>query len=269
MVTEAASRVPVAVGRTRDIERHVLRLEDQLTQLRAQVRQAQQLAGLGTAAVTLAHEFSNLLTPIIAYAQSALATDDPALMRKALSVTATNTRMVSTMAERVLALGAANAPAREEVGVRQAVEDAAASLCRDVAKDGIRLVNEVDAALTVWFDPLQLTQVFFNLFLNARDAMGRTHNGRLTIRASTSREYATITVSDTGEGIPADLLPFVFDPLRSSKPAERAGKPRCGGLGLSLCRDLVTEGGGSIEVDSKPNSGTTFTILLPTAHDTR
>ena len=248
---------------TSTVESHVESLEARFEVLKAQVRQAQQLASLGGAAAMIAHEVSNLLTPIQSYAQTALESDDPALQKKALRVTLKNAQMLAAMSERVLEIGAAKPPVRQAVSIHTAAHDAVESLCRDLSKDGISLSVEVDQLLTVWADPLQLAQVLFNLFLNARNAMASMHQGRLVVTAARRQDRVVLKVADTGPGIPADLLANVFDPLQTSKPIDRNGRQRCAGLGLALCRDLVEENGGTINVTSKAGVGTTFTIILP------
>ncbi len=258
--------------RTRSAERRVAvaaSMEDRFAQLtaqfdvlKAQVRQAQQLAGLGTAAATIAHEVNNLLTPILSYADAALQSGDGPLAQKALTVTARNVRMLIAMSDRILELGAAKPRERESVRVRQAVDDALASLCRDPSKDGISLSIAVEESLTVFADPLQLRQVLFNLFLNAREAMAPSHSGRLSVTASSGPKGVAIEVRNTGPAIPPDLLPHLFEPFQSTKRATRDGKARCSGLGLALVRDLVEENDGTIDVSSD-QTGTTFRIRFP------
>ena len=121
----------------------------------------------------------------------------------------------------------------------------------------------IDESLTVQADSLQLQQVLFNLFLNAREAMSAGHSGRLTISASRREDSIIIEIRNTGNSIPADLLPHLFEPFQTSKPVEREGRRRCGGLGLALCRDLIEENQGAIAVSSAPGETTTFTITLP------
>jgi signal transduction histidine kinase len=213
----------------------------------------------------IAHEANNLLTPILSYADYALNADDPQLMKKALSVTSKNVRILVGMSERLLAISAAAPPKRGPVHVRATAEDALAALCRDLSKDGITLTVDVPESLTVYADALQLQQVLFNLLLNAREAMAPQHGGRLTISASpVGNNQVAIRVHNSGPPIPAELLPHVFDALQTSKPPERNGRRRCGGLGLALCRDLVEENGGAIAAESSPEQGTTFTIALST-----
>ncbi|UCE61102.1 MAG: hypothetical protein JSU63_04995 [Phycisphaerales bacterium] len=259
---------PVVEGSESAVEAHLGQLEDKLTLLKAQVHQAQQLAGLGTAAAMFAHEVSNLLTPILAYAQRALEEDDQPLQRKALTVTTKNVHMLMAMSERILEISAAKPTNRQAVPVKTVANDAQESLCRDLAKDGIRFIVKVDESLTVWADPLQLQQVLFNLFLNARSAMSASHNGRLTVTGACEGGEVVIEVKDTGKGIAPDLLTDVFNALQTSKPVEGDGPKRCAGLGLALCRDLIEENGGSISVASSLDEGTTFTIRLPAEEPT-
>jgi signal transduction histidine kinase len=231
--------------------------------LKAQVRQAQQLAGLGTAAAMIAHEVSNLLTPILSYAKVALASDNVQLQRKALDVTVQNVQMLIAMSDRVLEISAAKPAEREPVRLHNAIADALASLCRDLSKDGIRLSLKVGDSVTVRADALQIRQVFFNLFLNARQAMAREHSGSLTVSAEPTGNRVTVRVANTGTPIAPERLPHIFDPFESTKSANSNGRSRCSGLGLALCRDLVEENGGTIEVTSNSETGTVFTINLP------
>jgi signal transduction histidine kinase len=279
-------------------------LQEQFELLKARVRQAQQLAGLGSVGPTLAHEVNNLLTPIIGYATSALSSNDPELMTKALRVTVQNARIVVSMADRLLKLSAAKPAERTAVDVRQAVDNACAGLCRDLSRDGITFAVHVPANLAVRADELQFQQVLFNLFLNAREAMKGAHNGRLSVRAfpadgtpskgkavdvsragtsnaagshdesnppsaqagpsEASPRRVTIEVTNSGPAIPPDILPHIFDAFQSSKPITQ-GDAKCSGLGLALCRDLIEENDGTIRVTSDADRGTTFILTLPEA----
>ncbi len=247
------------------VEARLAELTGQFELLRSQVRQAQQLAGLGTAAATIAHEVNNLLTPILSYAEYAESTDDVALMKKTISVTLKNTRILVRMSERILELSSATPPTHEAVCLRRVVDDALESLCRDLSKDGVDVMIDVAESITVWGDHLQLQQVLFNLLLNAREAMAAQHGGRLVIKASREADFVELTINNTGPAIPPDVLPTIFEMLRSTKPTERSGRKRCGGLGLALCKDLISENGGTITATSDNEHGTTFTLRLRSA----
>lgn len=245
------------------VESRLGELQAQLDQLRSQVRQAQQLSALGAAAATIAHEFNNLLTPVLAYATAALGTDDTELHRKALTRCVKNVGLLVPMSQRILEIGAASTGTPEDVPVAQVVRDATESLCRDLAKDGINFVATIDESLTVRFVRLQLQQVLFNLFLNAREALCKVRGGRLTVSASCENDCVVLEVGNGGDPIPVALLPHVFESFQSSKTGSPAGEKRCSGLGLALCRDLVEENGGTISVTSDTETGTTFRLVLP------
>lgn len=257
-------RQPPSGQDTPSVEEQFAQLESQFQVLKAQVRQAQQLSSLGTAAATIAHEFNNLLTPVLSYAQVALGAEDVEIKNKSLSVTVKNVQMLIAMSERILEISAAKPARKENVSVKQAVDDALESLCRDLSKDGIQLNIHIEESLTVWVDALQLRQVLFNLFLNAREAMASSHSGRMTISAHPQAGQVVIEIMNSGKTIPPDLLPHIFDPLQTSKPMKSEGKLRCGGLGLALCHDLVEENAGTISVTSDETNGTTFTLTFPT-----
>ncbi len=249
------------------IEKHIKKLEERFTQLKAQVRQAQQLASMGKLACTIAHEFKNGLSPVLSYAQAAINSDDPALQRKALEVTIKNVHMIESMALRVLEMSAAKAMDRDHAPLHPIIEDAAACLCRDVSKDGITFRNNVDDSVKVWVDRLQVQQVFFNLFLNAREAMAPQKAGLLKVWTENVDGFVRVFVKDTGPGIDTEVLGNIFDSFVTTKNGEREGTVRAGGLGLALCRDLVEENGGTIQVSSQPGTGTVFTIELPANSD--
>ncbi len=248
---------------TLDIEAHLHALESQLDSLKAQVRQAQQLANLGVAAATISHEVNNLLTPVINFVEAALASDDTDLREKALRRTANNVRMLVKMSEKVLEVSAAKTSVGVETRLETVVESALESLCRDLSRDGIRLKTKIEEDLTVWVDPLQLQQVLFNLLLNARSAMAPAREGSIHIKADRLANEVVIEIADTGPGIGPEMLTRLFDPLQSSKSCQGNSSNRCSGLGLALCRDLIEENQGSIQVASQLDVGTTFTIRLP------
>lgn len=143
---------------------------------------------------------------------------------------------------------------------------------RRVLGPGVELIMQHGRDLgAVKVDQAQLEQVVFNLAANARDAMqGR---GRLTIRTANRTlenargagaedappgEYVSIEVADTGSGIPADVLPHIFQPYFTTKPTGVGT-----GLGPAMVFGIVRQSGGYLLVDTKPGIGTTFTVLLP------
>ncbi|HEX5701721.1 MAG TPA: ATP-binding protein [Pyrinomonadaceae bacterium] len=106
-------------------------------------------------------------------------------------------------------------------------------------------------------DPALVCQILDNLLSNAADAVGE-NDGRVTVRTARETDRALIEVADNGPGIPADLLPKIFDPFVSTK---RAGKGY--GLGLAICAALAEALGASLTVESKEGEGSRFRLWIP------
>ena len=247
------------------LQTQIRRLEEQFNRLKEQVRQTQQLAALGTAAAMMAHEYNNVMTPVVGYARVAAESNDPELMKKALSMTLRQASVLSAMSDRILGLAVNEAQSFEPVKLKAVVVEAVASMCRDPAKDGITLSIDIADELTVLADDRQLRQVFFNLLLNARQAM-QNHHGRITIDAARAGDDGVETrVADTGCGIKPEHLDSIFEPFFTTRGPTEGGPRKGCGLGLALCHDIVTEHNGQITVQSQWGEGTTFTIALPSA----
>jgi two-component system NtrC family sensor kinase len=104
--------------------------------------------------------------------------------------------------------------------------------------------------------PSQINQVFMNLLVNAAQAIPQ--KGRITLKSGCSGDQVWVSVSDTGSGIPPEIMARIFDPFFTTKPVGKGT-----GLGLSVSYGIIEKHGGRIEVASQPGAGTTFTIWLP------
>ena len=116
-------------------------------------------------------------------------------------------------------------------------------------------VDIADNLLPVSGDPGQLQQAVIALATNALDAMG--DSGVLTIVGRNEDQKVVVDVSDTGVGIPPENLPKIFEPFFTTKEIGRGT-----GLGLAVCYGILTEHGGTLDVQSTVGAGTTFTITL-------
>ena len=243
--------------------------QEQLDTLRRQVLESQRLATIGTIAAVIAHEFNNLLTPIVSYSQYALTSaespsPDMEMIKKALSKAYQASTKAGRISTSMLSLARGEStPA--VVTVQTLVDETLLVMARDPQKDGLALRVQVQPNLTVTGDPVQLEQVLLNLLINARQAMaGRP--GSLTIKAAQSDSdpaQAKIQIIDTGPGIPEKLLPKIFQPFFTTKGTSKKGEPKGTGLGLAICREIIEHHKGRIEVDSAVGKGTTFTLHLP------
>lgn len=237
-------------------------LEAQFRDLQKQVESLQRLAGLGTVCSMIAHECNNIMTPIVSYCQYALQRGESDLMRTALERSLKSAQKLTTLCGRILNLATGGTDETSAVSVRAAIDDAVICLGHDLEKDSIALTVEVPETLTVCAHPASLQQVLFNLLLNARQAMLGLP-GRLTIRAAECDDRVMIDITDSGCGIKPEDLSRLFEPFFSTKRHEPRPDRGGVGLGLHVCKRLLTQAGGDISVRSKPGEGTTFTVILP------
>ena len=236
--------------------------------LEDQLREARRLESIGVLSAGIAHEFNNLLTPIVSYSQYALQSaesekPDMDLVRKALSKSFQSASKAGKICTSMLGL-ARGESSFCDVSVQKLVDEVLLVLARDPQKDGLALRVQVQPELMVHGDPVQLEQILLNLLINARHAMlGR--GGSLTIKASVvdGTDEIRLQVIDTGPGIPEKLLPKIFQPFFTTKGTARKGETKGTGLGLAICKEIVEHHKGRIEVESAMGKGTTFSIYLP------
>jgi len=241
----------------------------QLELLHDQLTESQRLATIGTICAVIAHEFNNLLTPIVSYSQFALQSaqgekPDMALICKALTKSFQSSQKAGRICASMLSL-ARGESSYAAVPVQTLVDETLTVLARDPQKDGIALRVQIPPELAVYGDSVQLEQVLLNLLINARQAMlGK--GGSLTIKASAVDEnLVKIQVVDSGPGIPEKLLPKIFQPFFTTKATARQTEAHGTGLGLAICKDIVEHHSGRIEVESEVGRGTTFSVILPAA----
>jgi signal transduction histidine kinase len=263
---QPAEPIPANLGDS--IANELAQVQQQLSAVREQVTETQRLATIGTIAAVIAHEFNNLLTPIVSYSQYALASatsekPDMELIRKALDKSYQAASKAGRICNSMLGLARGESTVGK-ITVQKLIDETLLVLARDPKKDGIALRVQVQPDLIIDGDQVQLEQVLLNLLINARQAMlGK--GGSLWIKAAAdeSGKELKIQVVDSGSGIPEKLISKIFTPFFTTKGTVRSGETKGTGLGLSICKDIVERHGGRIEVQSEVGKGTTFSVCLP------
>jgi signal transduction histidine kinase len=255
--------LPQLIEKRRSLNKEINLQLQQNKELEARLAKLQALANLGTISAIVAHEINNILMPLGNYAQVALnnPTDLP-LTQKALQKTVHNSARASEILESMLAVVNGEAVEKRQCRLKQLVEEVFSCIGREFEKDSLKLKIQIPDELDITAVPVQMQQVLMNLILNAREAM-MPSGGTLQINARRQQDTVIIEVSDTGCGIQQENMDKLFEPFFTTKtpegPAARVGS----GLGLVFCKEIISSHNGTIEVDSKPNQGTKFTITLP------
>jgi PAS domain S-box-containing protein len=240
--------------------------------LEEELLQSQKMEAVGRLAGGIAHDFNNILTAILGYSDLLIGQiEDRHWMWKHLNEIRKASDFAASLTQQLLAFSRRQPLFPRVFCINDSVRNIEKMLQRLIG-ERIRIRADLHAEIgRVKADPTQLEQVLLNLCVNARDAM--PEGGTLTIATtdityflddfvSTNEmpagEYVKLTVSDTGVGIPAEVIKHVFEPFFTTKE-----KGQGTGLGLATCYGIVKQSGGYISVDSTVGSGTTFSIYLP------
>jgi PAS domain S-box-containing protein len=237
-----------------------------------QLRQAQKMEAVGRLAGGVAHDFNNLLTSILGFVDMALAQIEPEsdIAEYLEEVRKAGTR-ASTLTQQLLAYSRKQILAPRVVDLNECVTELDKMLTRLIGED-LEFRTRLDSDLCkIKADPGQIQQVIMNLALNARDAMPA--GGTLTVETENvylDRAYVAnhpdtitgphvrLTVTDTGTGMPPEILAHIFEPFFTTKDVGKGT-----GLGLSSVYGIVKQSGGSIAVESVVGKGTVFRIYFP------
>jgi signal transduction histidine kinase len=246
------------------------KLEVSLRRKEEQLRRARRLESLGMLAGGIAHEFNNLLQAILGctrYAIKGLSPDD--CRQQDLGQAVKAAERAAELTRQLLGFSRRQDLQCTNVDLNQAVSDAL-KMIRPLLGENI----EIDVLLgeqigTMDGDPVSIQQMLINLCINARDAM--PCGGRLLVKTEHvvpceadcrtqlgPGQYVLLTVADTGCGMTPEVEEHLFEPFFTTKPVDQGT-----GLGLPMVYGVVQEHGGSIDVQSEPNHGTTFRVYFP------
>jgi signal transduction histidine kinase len=240
------------------------RLEADREALRARLVQSEKLAALGQFVAGIAHEMNNPLQGIMGHLELLIDHSSEAHpVRAELRRIFRESERASRIVRNLLVFTGSRRMTRRRLRIDRVIARALAS--RRVALDraGIDVVRRFsDAVPPVTGDPLQLQQALLNLLINAEHAIKASgQGGTIELVTGAGDGHVTVTVQDTGTGIPDEVLPRIFDPFFTTK---EVGKGT--GLGLAITYGIVQEHGGTVHAENAPNgSGAIFRITLPAA----
>ena len=253
----------------------VIRDVTQEREIQRRTQQQERLAAVGQLAVGIAHDFNNIMAVIVLYTQMGLRLPDiPAQLRDRLQVVDQQARRATELIQQILDFSRRAVLERRPMDLTPFLKEIVKLLERTVPESIKMEFTYGRDEYTVNADPTRVQQVVMNLAINARDAMLSKGSGALSIVLSRAAatdeihcvtcgevsegEWVRIAVTDTGEGIPADVLTHIFEPFFTTKDVGKGT-----GLGLAQVYGIVKQHEGHIDVSTKLGAGTTFTVYLP------
>ena len=256
------------VGVKRDITQQQL--------LEEQVRQSQKMQAIGTLAGGVAHDFNNILTAILGYAElSQVRCEKKSLLYENLGEIVRAADRAAQLVDQILKFSRQSEKSVASLRIGLIVKEVL-KLLRASLPTNIEIVSDITSTAMVKADPTQMHQVIMNLCTNAYQALdGR--GGLIELRLNTVRlspregveignlkhgSYVCIQVKDNGIGIPPEYISRIFEPYFTTK-----NKQEGTGLGLSVVHGIVNDHAGAVTVVSIPGKGTCFTVYLPEAEN--
>ncbi|WP_428263834.1 ATP-binding protein [Haliangium sp.] len=244
---------------------------DKLTRAQDQLVRAEKMASIGQLVAGIAHEINNPVNAIVntvgpleEAAGTLMSADDEAARAEAADDLRDMIPVVKRGAERTKAIVRAlhnysrtDDETLIEFDLERSIDDSL-ELLRHLLKQHIQVDRDYAEVGRIRGHAGQLDQVFMNLLTNAAQAVGGRDGATIRIVTQAAHDRVIIRVVDNGAGIPADIRPRIFDPFFTTKEVGEGS-----GLGLSIVHRLIERHGGTVEVSSEVDVGTTFTVTLP------
>lgn len=229
------------------------------------LQQTDKLASIGQLAAGIAHEINNPLSMVLGYTQLILRQEEPSTQRYAdLKIVEKHARTCKTIVGDLLSFARSTRRQTGPTDFNKALGEILSVVRHPFELDGVVLEAVVDPNIpTMILDGPKIKQVFMNLIMNAKQAIGKNGTVKVTTRFDAEAEQVFASVQDTGCGIEPEHLQRIFDPFFTTKnPGEGTG------LGLSVSYGIVKDHGGDIFVESTSGEGSTFTVVLPLKRET-
>ncbi|MEP7307201.1 MAG: ATP-binding protein [Acidobacteriota bacterium] len=239
------------------------RMQEEREELRRRLNQSEKLVALGQFVAGIAHELNNPLQGVLGHLELLRATGAfPRKLRREVQTIYREADRAAKIVRNLLAFSGSRRLVRRAVSINAVLQKVMATRASTCRAAEIEVVRHYDSKLPrVQSDPLLLHQVFLNIVMNAEHAIAESgHGGRIEITTAVASAPGRIIVSvrDTGDGIPSDVAPRIFEPFYTTKEVGKGS-----GLGLAITYGIVQEHGGEIVAANHPDGGAVFTIELP------
>lgn len=239
------------------LEKRVEERTRELVTMQNSLIQSEKLASLGKMGAGVAHEINNPLTSILINAHLLMENEKDPEVYESLDMIAQETTRCSNIVKGLLEFARQSPPQKDLVNINDLLIHIVNILENQIAFHNISIQKDLETDLpAVAIDPDKMKQVFWNLLINAAEAM--PSGGNLTISSQLSKTVKQLEIcfTDTGIGIPEENMPKLFDPFFTTK---KTGN----GLGLAVIYGIVQQHGGTITAESKIAQGSRFTVVLP------
>lgn len=230
-------------------------------ELEGRVRQADKVAALGTMAAGMAHEIKNPLSSIKVFSQLILQRyDDEEYRKKFYEIIPNEIARIDRIVESLLGFARASQPKLKKCNIVNIINDTLKELDELISRSNINVSKKFDEVPEITADNDQIMQVFSNLILNSINAM--PDGGELRVYVTKGKKeqreepYVTVSIIDTGYGIPKENLKKLFDPFFTTKHGGT-------GLGLTIAHSIIEGHKGTVDVESEVGKGTSFVVTLP------
>lgn len=233
------------------------RQEDELAAALRRLEEQDRLVSLGLLSASVAHELNTPLAVLNGSIEKLMETteDKPTLDRLARMQRVGH--RLKKISESLVDFSRVRHQHMGPLTVRPLIEEAWGLVAIDDKSASVRFENHVAPEVSIIGNPDRLIQVFVNLLRNALNAVD-SGSGKIDVRSRLTARGITISVEDNGRGIPADVLPDIFDAFVSTRLDARGT-----GLGLTVAEGIVTQHGGSIQASNRPEGGAKLEVTLP------
>lgn len=236
----------------------VSEIAEQNEKLAFELERTERLKSVGILAAGMAHEIKNPLTAIRTFSEYLPKKfDDPVFREKFTRIINEETSRIERIIKDLLVFSKPSQPKKQICNFENILRNTTRLLSEDLLKKNIKVEYEINTKdLDVYVDPMQIKQAILNIILNAIDSM-KEAGGVLKFTISCTQAMLQVDISDTGPGIPPNMLKHLFDPFYTTKDEGT-------GLGLAITLTLLEANGAKIAAQNNPSGGASFTLALPT-----